>query len=385
MNPRDHIKAYLDNALTPEERAEMDAAFAQSPELREERAAMDRLAAALGEFRRTPPPTGKEALIAQLGTPAKPKKALPWVQLGWAMSAVVAVAIGLTVFPRMSSAPVAETAAMSGAPEIAPAPMAAAEAAPSEGDAAKRGHDNFTMRSEAAAPDVPATSTMPGTGDPNVAKRFRVTAMNVLISVANLDESVKQTEGLVLRAGGYTTDAQVNSEGEGKGTATITIRVPATRTDELVRDLGDLGTLRRKDSSAQDITGTVMDVDQRLATRRQVERRLLDLLKRAPNSREVRSLTDQLNQVRVEIEQLVAQAQELRKNAAMATIQLTLEANKDQPRAEGTWWKDETDAAWGRFSAVSRFLAAVAMNLLALAPVWLPIAIGIMWWSRRRA
>jgi hypothetical protein len=37
-----------------------------------------------------------------------------------------------------------------------------------------------------------------------------------------------------------------------------------------------------------------------------------------------------------------------------------------------------------RFSGIGQYLVGAAINILVLAPFWLPFALGIWWWNRKR-
>nr|WP_262905675.1 DUF4349 domain-containing protein [Hymenobacter siberiensis] len=119
--------------------------------------------------------------------------------------------------------------------------------------------------------------------------RLLIYHADLRLKVANLPRASARLDSLVHRNGGYLSAAtEVRAEGEWR--QAITIRVAPARFQPLMAALGGLGTVEEKKLTTDDVTAQHADVAARLATKRAVEKRYIDLLAPRPqNQRSTRS------------------------------------------------------------------------------------------------
>jgi len=106
-------------------------------------------------------------------------------------------------------------------------------------------------------------------------------------------------------------------------TATMEIRVPQYRFDQMLGALGALGKVRSRSVSAQDVSDQIVDASARLRNLRRTEADILNIMDRSGNIEQVLDVTQQLGNVREQIERLDAQIQGMQYQVAYSTINIT--------------------------------------------------------------
>jgi hypothetical protein len=128
-----------------------------------------------------------------------------------------------------------------------------------------------------------------------------VMSLNAYISNDNLDKN----------------DYSINSN--------LTIRIPSQGFDHLVNNL-EKGTekLLYKNISARDVTEEFIDIEARLTTKKEVEKRYIQLLAKAKNVKEILEVEEKLRVLREEIEAKEGRLNYLKKQVSYSTIYLNI-------------------------------------------------------------
>lgn len=166
--------------------------------------------------------------------------------------------------------------------------------------------------------------------------------------LGELDDLVRSYHGLV-----DNEDVRTDDRGDAK-TATIVVRVPVARFGAAVRDIADLGTLVREQTSSQDVTTRVVDVDARVESARRAIAQLRSLFDRAERLIDVIHLESELVKRQANLESLQAQQRVLARQTALSTINVSV-SRTAAPAAH----KDETGFVAGLRSGWSRLVAFV--------------------------
>ncbi|MGZ5244890.1 MAG: DUF4349 domain-containing protein [Bacteroidia bacterium] len=105
----------------------------------------------------------------------------------------------------------------------------------------------------------------------------------------------------------------------------ITIRVPFNEFDGLVNNLEkEAKFVESKSVNVQDVTAQFVDIEGRLKTRREVEARYMEFLKKAKNIDETLKIEEQIRQLREEIESAEGQLKLMRDQVMYSTLELTV-------------------------------------------------------------
>jgi large-conductance mechanosensitive channel len=105
----------------------------------------------------------------------------------------------------------------------------------------------------------------------------------------------------------------------------LTIRIPAVNFDKLIFNL-ETGTekLLYKNISARDVTEEFIDIEARLKTKKEVEKRYTQLLAKARNIKEILEVEEKLRVIREEIESREGRLNYLKKQVSYSTIYLQI-------------------------------------------------------------
>lgn len=152
--------------------------------------------------------------------------------------------------------------------------------------------------------------------------RLLIYHADLRLKVVSLPRASASLDSLVHRNGGYLSAVtEVREEGEWR--QALTIRVAPSRFQPLMAALGGLGTVEEKKLTTDDVTAQHADVAARLATKRTVEKRYVDLLARARKISEVLEIEGKIGEVREEIESTESRLKTLNDEVAYSTISLT--------------------------------------------------------------
>lgn len=245
---------------------------------------------------------------------------------------------------------------------------------------------------EAAAPEAGralateqmANPTPSATPPPAIQNRKIIYTADLTVQVKQLDPAVAKARELIEQAGGYVSNLQ-QSGGSLSRYATLTLRVPVERFEELVGGLAAMGTVTDKSISTDDVTEQWVDIDARLRNLKREEERYLAILQQANKVTDLLEIERELARVRGEIEQTEAQFRALQDRVALSTITLTLQLPPEvEASAEsGSWFAEVGGNAAALFVNFAKFLGALLIYLVALAPFWGGLWL-LIWWIRRR-
>ena len=107
---------------------------------------------------------------------------------------------------------------------------------------------------------------------------------------------------------------------------TVQLRVPASRFDAALAEIRAVGTrVRAEKQTGKDVTEEFIDLDARLRTQRALEAQFLEIMKRADKVSDALEVQTQLATVRMEIERVEGRRRFLENQAALSTINATLQ------------------------------------------------------------
>ncbi|MCB0705779.1 MAG: DUF4349 domain-containing protein [Saprospiraceae bacterium] len=159
---------------------------------------------------------------------------------------------------------------------------------------------------------------------PEITRKIIKTA-DYRIRVNSVEESTTRIENLVTEYGGYITAQEVNSSSY-ELNGTISIRVPAEKFDALLEALGGEAEFTNyKRVEARDVTEEYVDIETRLATKKEVRDRYVDILRnKAKTVEEVLLAEEQIRVIQEEIESREGRLRFLKDRVSMSTINLNI-------------------------------------------------------------
>jgi hypothetical protein len=132
--------------------------------------------------------------------------------------------------------------------------------------------------------------------------------------------------------------ASIQQENEGKEGYSfykrITIRVPNQNFEKLIASIGNgVSYFDEKEISSQDVTAEFIDTEARLKTKKTLETRYLELLKKAGKVSEMLEIEKKLSEIREEIESKEGQLQYMQRQVSMSSVYV--EFYKTSPSESG--------------------------------------------------
>ncbi|MCR4686083.1 MAG: DUF4349 domain-containing protein [Lachnospiraceae bacterium] len=204
--------------------------------------------------------------------------------------------------------------------------------------------------------------------------------------MTQLDEQIAALGGYIeyeysYNGSSYSTYNQVRS-------ASITVRIPDDKVSDFVSNVSGIGNVVSKTTSAEDVTLQYVDTESRKAMYLAQQESLLALLEKAETVEDIAYLTEQLAQVRYNIESMESQLRTYDNLVDYATVDLEIsEVEVYTPVApvEQTTWERITTGFKASMDDVISGLKNFFINMLINAPyilrtlIILAIIVGIIW------
>jgi hypothetical protein len=233
-----------------------------------------------------------------------------------------------------------------------------------------------------AGPEMKASEEAQATAAPAGAvgsERLTIRAATIAVKVDDLEGAISKLRSTTAAAGGYVQDLSMGDPGEprplvageepdGPRGATIVIRVPAENAANVVESASALGAVANQTENEQDVSYEAVDLDARLTNLRAEEARLRSFVEEAENVTEMLEVERELARVRGEIEATVAQLDYLERQAAMATVTVSLLQPGPVVRPAGVDWGLRDAVTRGVQTAAAVTSAAVS-GFIAISPL----------------
>ncbi len=212
----------------------------------------------------------------------------------------------------------------------------------------------------------------------------------VSLVVENFEEMETAIPDLVKQYDGYMAEANINRTEGRRRSGRWVARIPAERFADFLQAAAKLGIAEEQEQTAQDVTMEYLDLEARIATQKQLEQRILELLKnREGKLSDVIEAERELARVRSEIESMEGRLRYLKNRTSYSTVTINVREEQDYVPAAAPGFGGRIGKAW-RESVQT--LQDAGENLViacvAVAPWILPVAI-ILWglvfsWKRLR-
>ncbi|SEG08879.1 protein of unknown function [Actinacidiphila yanglinensis] len=281
------------------------------------------------------------------------------------------------------------------------AAVAVAGCSASGGDASSAQRDDAAGAKQAdsapydAATPTPSGATGSGTTRSGTAPAatpatYVVRTATLSVRTPHVQDQLARARQDADRAGGYAGDETTTVDAHGRAASTIQLRVPPSRYDAVLAELGSLGKLLERKVNVQDVTGQVVDVKSRITSQQASVARVRALMDKATDLTDVVSLEGELSTRESALESLEAQQKSLTSRTDLATITLKLseppvKAAVARPAGHRGFWSTVGHAfavGWHGFTvAVRGLLVALAVALPFLAVVAL---VGYLAYRLRR-
>lgn len=226
------------------------------------------------------------------------------------------------------------------------------------------------------APPSPDDTTRPSVtdvSDTNTIKRKIIKRAQISIKVKSFLETFDSLQGMVESEGGFIADSSSYKSDLGNMSGEISIRIPPENFESLIKKIETLGDVESKSISGEDITKKYYDLELRLKTKEEMQKRLLLLLaKQTNNVKDLLEVERELGRVRGEIESIKGSLRYYDNLLGMSTITLNL-AEPAPIGPSKSVWAPLKSSIRDSFEAFSYSVRALMIFIFAVLP-WLLLA-----------
>jgi hypothetical protein len=253
----------------------------------------------------------------------------------------------------------------------------------------------MTMSEEAApalAPPPPSpagdtTGTTPVPA-PTVKKRKIIKTAEITIEVKDFADSMVRIKEIVREVAPNEDDGSIfgttESKSEsGKTSGTVVIRINPDRFDLLIDKLVTVGDVQYQRISGEDVTKEYYDLQARLSSKKEMEKRLIQLLATRTNSvADLLEVERELGRVREEIESIQGTIRYYDDLVGMSTVNLTITEPESVVAGAGGFWGPIKQAVMDSFEVFGKSIAALIIFVMGVLP-WAVVAFIVFLIVRR--
>ncbi len=248
----------------------------------------------------------------------------------------------------------------------------------SEADVEGRGESPGEIVSGKAAQD---------TSQPT-AERKIIYQADLELVVEDFDPIPDALRKLVSDANGFLADSNLDQLQGQRRYGSWTARVPVDQYDSFLRAVSKLGSLVSQQESAQDVTAQYVDLEARIDSKQQLEKRVLQLLERPDDKiQHVIEVEKELARIRSEIERMEGQLRVLSNQTSLTTVRINVREVKSYQPEQAVEFSGRVSSAWNDAltnakSAGENFVIGLVRNAFAVI-AW---AVGLLvacWFVRR--
>lgn len=276
------------------------------------------------------------------------------------------------------------------------ASMSAATEAPSL-DAGAMVETAATMPADRAVADTPGAGAPAGQLDPaqidfGSIGRDVIVELNVQMESDDIARTVASITADAVAAGGGVASSDVSygtTADDGTpnrdGHAVLVVKVPPAEVGGVVANLAGTGTVRSVNQSAQDVTDQLVDLDVRIANKRESVENVRNMMAQTTDLGQLVSLENELTWRQTELEQLEAQQRNLGDRVALSTITIEVRPTPEPVVAavdDDDSIGDAFRTGWQTFRDAG---IAVVFVVAALSPLLVAAAVvaGVVWAVKR--
>lgn len=199
---------------------------------------------------------------------------------------------------------------------------------------------------------------------------------NFSIEVDDIKSASDELKQLISSSNGSLLNSSL-SENEESYYAHYQFRVPVNGFNSLIDQLNKIkfGKINYQNVSGIDVTEEYVDLESRLKAKRAYEARLLDFLERAEKTEDLLKISNDLNRVQEEIEQIVGRQNYLKHNSDYSMITIDLVQYKDKAAPTASAWEKAIDGFKRSINFVVDLFTGLFIWFITLIPILLIVTV----------
>jgi hypothetical protein len=255
---------------------------------------------------------------------------------------------------------------------------APAQPAPAEGGAAPK---------PAQPPDKANTPAEQQINQPGLDRKLVRTA-SLEMTAKDVVAAANKARSIAVSLGGFAGQEDVKSD-----SASITLRVPSDKLDPALEQLADQvpdATIKSRNTTAEDVTEQMVDVESRINTQRISVQRVQALLAKATALNDIVQLESEVTRREADLESLEKRRDALTGQVAMSTLTVRITKSDAPPpppaqQADSGGFLAGLRGGWNAFLDTGGVILRVLGAVLPFVAIFgVPGYYGYRWWRRRR-
>ena len=198
-----------------------------------------------------------------------------------------------------------------------------------------------------------------------------IITVNMDAETEDLDVLLNALDEKISALGGFVEDQRIYNGSRYANrryrNANLTIRIPADQVDQFTGAVGEISNVVQNEKNLDDITLTYVSTESRLKALEVEEARLLELLAKAEDMKDLLTIEERLTEVRYQLENAASKLRLYDNQVEFATIYLSVEeVQQYTPVAEKTVWERITEGFGNSLEnlgeGITDFFVWVAVN-----------------------
>ncbi len=203
---------------------------------------------------------------------------------------------------------------------------------------------------------------------------------DIEFEVKDLTESRNIIFNSLKKFNGYlSSDDEYNHASEISNT--IVIRIPANHFDESLSEITNgIKKFDRKEITIKDVTEEFLDIDARIKTKKELEKRYLEILKQAKSVTEILAVEKQIGELRSDIESIEGRLKYLENNISFSTLKIRIYQKISEQKEYGGKFKNGFKNGWNNLIQFFVFL----INIWPFIIITIGVIILFKKWRKKR-
>lgn len=257
------------------------------------------------------------------------------------------------------------------------------------------GSANYNERVDSASSNAPSTDESQAAVDKTGIAQL-VDPSRKIIYTADVQLTVKEfatfeaeLPKLVGQCKGYLSAANIDRTYGDQLTGHWVARIPVDQYEAFLESVTQLGVPEKQAQTAQDVTEEYVDLEARIANKKRLETRILELLdKQSGEIKDVIEVERELARVRSEIESMEGRSRYLKNRTSFTTVTITAREQRNYVPPQALPFSEQISSAWSRsIDALYRICRGIVLVIVTAFPWFVVLGIllcPIVWLIRRR-
>ena len=231
---------------------------------------------------------------------------------------------------------------------------------------------DFDRKESPTASAAEASKRQEGREKSAVTQRKIIQTGEVALIARDFDLAIEEVNTLVQQFQGILSNHNIDMQQSERRFGRWTIRVPSDQFDGLYEAVQEIGNPTRATRNAQDVTAEYIDLEARIASKKQLEARVLELLNRPDDKiQHVIEVEKELSRIRTDIESMEGQLRYLKDRVSLSTLTLTIQEQRDYVPPQAPTLDNRISEQWLQsLTSLRQFGEGTLLFAVGIAP-WL--------------